>query len=203
MKARDFRNLFGLPGALYTDIAVSAEKAIDIPAIAGKIQQEISGARTITREEILLTYDSAFSWRGGVMRLLLVGAAFAIFILSWDRASGLSAGEKKEIGILKATGWESSDVLLIRFWEGIMVSITSFFAGVLLAYVHVFIASAVLFSPVLKGWSVLYPEPVLIPFIDGYQLAMLFLVTVIPYTAATIMPSWRAATADPDAVIRG
>jgi ABC-type lipoprotein release transport system permease subunit len=114
----------------------------------------------------------------------------------------LSAEEKKEIGILKAIGWETSDILLMKFWEGAAVSLSSFLVGVLLAYVHIFFTSAFLFEPVLKGWSVLYPSFRLTPFIDAYQLMTLFFLTVIPYTVATIVPSWRSATIDPDAVMR-
>ena len=33
-------------------------------------------------------------------------------------------------------------------------------------------------------------------------LAILFFFTVIPYTVATIIPAWRAATIDPDVVMR-
>ena len=40
------------------------------------------------------------------------------------------------------------------------------------------------------------------PFIDPYQVAVLFFLTVVPYTVATIVPSWRAAIIDPDSVMR-
>jgi ABC-type lipoprotein release transport system permease subunit len=90
----------------------------------------------------------------------------------------------------------------MKFWEGIGISLTSFFSGIILAYIHVFFTSAALFEPVLKGWSVLYPQFSLIPFIDASQIATLFFLTVVPYTVATVIPSWRAATIDPDSVMR-
>ncbi|HXZ37176.1 MAG TPA: ABC transporter permease, partial [Thermodesulfobacteriota bacterium] len=102
----------------------------------------------------------------------------------------------------KAIGWETSDVILMKFWEGMAVSLSAFLAGILLAYVHVFFASSSLFEPVLKGWTVLYPQFRLVPFIDIPQVVALFFLTVVPYTVATIIPSWRAATVDPDSVMR-
>ena len=134
--------------------------------------------------------------------MILSVAVLAFVILAWDKATGLSAEEKKEIGILKALGWETSDVLLMKCWEGVVVSLSSFILGVLLAYVHVFFASSVVFAPALKGWSVLYPDFRLTPFLSAYQVATLFFLTVIPYAVATIVPSWRAATIDPDSVMR-
>jgi ABC-type lipoprotein release transport system permease subunit len=41
-----------------------------------------------------------------------------------------------------------------------------------------------------------------VPFIDPYQVATLFFLTVVPYTVATIIPSWGAATIDPDTIMR-
>ena len=83
-----------------------------------------------------------------------------------------------------------------------VVASTSFLAGTILAYVHVFFTSASLFIPVLKGWSVLYPQFRLTPFINPGHIATLFFLTVVPYTVTTIIPSWRAATIDPDSVLR-
>ena len=133
---------------------------------------------------------------------LLAGAVLAFIIFAWDRASGLSAEERREIGILKAIGWETSDVLLLKFWEGAVISISAFLIGGELAYVHVFIGSASVFAPVLKGWSVLYPEFRLVPEMNFSEIGTLFFLTVVPYTVATVVPSWRAATVDPDSVMR-
>jgi ABC-type lipoprotein release transport system permease subunit len=154
------------------------------------------------REELLRTYDAIFNWRGGILLAILLGAMLAFIIFAWDKASGLSMEEKREIGILKAIGWETSDIIRMKFWESLAVSLSSFLMGIVLAYIHVFFTSFMLFEPVLKGWSTLYPAFKITPFIDGAQVASLFFLTVVPYTVATIIPSWRAAIVDPDSVMR-
>jgi ABC-type lipoprotein release transport system permease subunit len=198
----DFRKIFSLANDQATDLVLKVKNAKELPTIAAKITQIHPDTRPILREEILRTYDAVFDWRGGVIFMVLSGVFFAFIILAWDKATGLSAEEKREIGILKAIGWETSDILLLKFWEGAVVSLAAFFLGIFLAYLHIFLASSVLFEPVLKGWSVLYPHFRLTPYISVYQIATLFFLTVIPYTVVTIVPSWRSATIDPDAVMR-
>jgi ABC-type lipoprotein release transport system permease subunit len=199
----DFRKLFGTPKGYATDLTLQVKNLRELSTIAVKIAELLPDTRQILRDEILRTYDAVFNWRGGILVVILLGAMLAFIIFAWDKASGLSLEERKEIGILKAIGWETSDVILMKFWEGMVVSLSSFLLGVIFAYVHVFFASSMLFEPVLKGWAVLYPKFRIIPFIDASQIAALFFLTVIPYTVATIIPSWRAATVDPDTVMRG
>ena len=202
MSGDDLRNLFGIPMGKVTDLTLKVRNPRELGTIAQKIVQTLPDTRPITRDEILRTYDSIFNWRGGVIIVILFVAVISFFIFAWDRASGLGAEEKREIGILKAIGWETSDVILMKFWEGMVISFSSFLLGVLLAYAHVYFTSSLLFEPVLKGWSVIYPDFKLIPFIDAYQISTLFFLTVLPYTVSTIVPSWRAATIDPDLVMR-
>lgn len=199
---KDFRSIFAVAADHATDLVLQVRNANELPTIAAKIVQLHPDTRPILRAEILRTYEAIFDWRGGLIIVIMAGALFAFVILAWDKATGLSAEEKREIGILKAIGWETADVLLMKFWEGVSVSISAFILGIFLAYMHIFVGSALLFEPVLKGWSVLYPDFRLTPHIDAYQLATLFFLTVIPYTVTTIIPSWRSATIDPDAVMR-
>jgi ABC-type lipoprotein release transport system permease subunit len=202
MSAKDIRALFDFPEGLATDLAITAGNPRELPTIAAKIVEQFPDARPILKSEILRTYEAIFDWRGGLMVVVLGSAILAFIIFAWDKATGLSAEERKEIGILKSIGWESADVLLLKFWEGTVVSLTAFLSGVLLAYIHVFFFSASLFEHALKGWSVLFPRYRLVPALDGYQLTVLFFLTVLPYTAATLVPIWRAATVDPDAAMR-
>jgi len=197
-----FRKLMGVPEGRYTDFAVGIRNLAESRKIAEKIVAEIPDARPILREEVGRTYASIFDWRGGYVIVLLSGAALAFFIFAWDKATGLSGEEKTEIGILKALGWDTADILAIKFWEGSAISMTAFLLGVLGAYVHVFFASGILFAFALKGWAVLYPDFRLHPAVDPYQLVSLFFLTVLPYTLVTIIPVWRVASTDPDAVMR-
>jgi ABC-type lipoprotein release transport system permease subunit len=202
MPAEDVRTLFGMAEAHFTDITLKVRNEKELIVVADKIRRLLPDTRPILRDEILRTYDSLFDWRGGLLLVIFAGAVAAFVIFAWDKATGLSLEERREMGILKAVGWETSEVIAMKSWEGIVVSLTAFFTGTLLAYVHVFFSSALLFEPVLKGWAVLYPRFQLVPHIDPYQLISLFFLTVVPYTVATVIPTWNAATVDPDSIMR-
>jgi ABC-type lipoprotein release transport system permease subunit len=202
MSEKAFRKLTGISQGQFTDIVLEVRNPREVGKVAEKLAQSLPDTRPILRDEILRTYDSLFAWRQGIVFVLLTGAILAFVIFAWDKASGLSAEEKREIGILKAVGWETGDVLRMKFWEGAIISFSAFVIGFVAAYLHVFYSSAVLFEPVLKGWSVLYPQFRLVPFIDGLQLATLFFFTVFPYIVATIIPIWQTSITDPDAVMR-
>lgn len=198
----DFGKLYGETKETATDLTLQVRNPKELTTIALKVAETLPDTRLILRDEILRTYDAVFNWRGGIMIVILMSALMAFIIFAWDKASGLSQEERKEIGILKAIGWETSDVILMKFWEGMLISFTAFLLGILLAYGHVYLTSAALFAPVLKGWAVLYPRFRAVPYLDASQLATLFFLTVVPYTIATLIPSWRAATVDPDSVMR-
>jgi len=202
MGGKDLQQFFGLPAGKATDIAVTVHNPNEVATIAGKIKTAHPDTRPITKSEILRTYDAVFNWRSGIMLTIFASALLAFCILAWDKATGISAEEKHEIGILKAIGWDTADILELKFWEGIVVSLTSFLLGLIAAFIHVFFLNATILSPVIKGWSVLFPAFHLTPYIDIYQIFVLAFLTVTPYVASTIIPSWKTAITDPENVMR-
>jgi ABC-type lipoprotein release transport system permease subunit len=202
MHEDDFRAFFKYPAGHWTDVALSVANPQEVKNVALKLMAALPDSRPILRDEVLRTYASIFDWREGIMLALLSAAILAFGIFAWEKAAGLSAEEKREIGILKAIGWETGDVIKMKFWEGLLISLGAFLLGYVAAWLHVFHADAFLFEAVLKGWAVLYPRFTLAPHIDGLQVATLFFFTVVPYTAAVLVPIWRAATTDPDTVMR-
>jgi len=202
MSKGTFRRLTGIPEGFATDLAVTIRNPRESMTIAEKVSLSLPDTRCILREEILRTYAALFDWRGGYTIVLLVGAFLAFFIFSWDKATGLSAEERSEIGILKGLGWDTSDILMLKFWEGSVISVTAFLLGVLAAYIHTFLTSAPFFEHALKGWATLYPAFRLKPSVDAYQLAVLFSLTVLPYSFICLVPAWKWASSDPDMVMR-
>lgn len=198
----ELKTIFDLPKGHCTDFVVVIRNAREVDTIIGKIQQQLPMTRSISRSQILGTYRAVFGWRSGVAIMLLAGSTLAFVVLAADKAFGISAQERRSIGILKAIGWKTSDVLELKFWEGFVISSASFLTGMLGAFIHVFYFGGILFSPVIRGWSVLFPSFRPLLHIDGYKLLVVLFLTVVPYVAATILPAWHAAVIDPDEVMR-
>ena len=198
----DFRRFYRIDPQVYTDIAVRVRNPQEVSKVAEKVGLALRQHRVITRNDLMRTYEALFSWREGLLLAMLAAAVLAFGILAFDKASGLSAQERREIGILKAVGWDTRDIIHMKLWEASLIAGTSFLAGSLAAYVHVFVLGAPVLMPVLKGWSVLSPRGLPPVAFDGLQFATLGLLAVLPYLVAIVVPIWRTASADPDAVMR-
>lgn len=198
----ELRRFFAMPTDRATDLAVSVYNPREVATLAQKVRYHLPDSRPIGKTEILHTYDTVFHWRSGMLLTVSLAALIAFCILAWDKATGISADERREIGILKAVGWDTTDVLALKFWEGLAVSLVAFLLGTILAWTHTYVFGAGLLAPVIQGWSVLFPDFDLTPSVDLYQLFILGMLTVTPYIACTVIPSWKAAITDPDSVMR-
>jgi ABC-type lipoprotein release transport system permease subunit len=201
MTLADARDLFAIPEGLVTDLLVYAGNPLEIDTIAGKIRDRTAGLRVITKDRIMKTYEAVFSLRSGFGTICLVAALAAFIILAWDKASGLSHEELREVGILKILGWQTGDILLLRIFESATVSLFAFLSGWLLAWIHVGYFDGLLFRPIFLGWSVLRPALSLAPPLVLSDTLLVFSISVLPYLCATAVPAWRAAVVRADSVL--
>jgi ABC-type lipoprotein release transport system permease subunit len=197
------RQILGLGKTELTDVALSIYNPLEVDNIGRKIDRRFAGIRVVTSAQLRATYETLFGWRGGIFVYGSVLAIFAFLILAWERASGLSREERQELGILKAVGWQISDVLWLKFWEALIISLTATLLGIVLALWHVFVWQAPLLKPFLIGWSVLYPQYQLVPIVDSESLLAIFALSIIPYLTATLVPAWRGAITDPAEIMQG
>ncbi len=185
-----------------TDIVVTVPNPLEVPTIAQKIKEQYPAARVIAKGDIQSSYQNIFDYKSGVFLALFLSSFLAFFILVYEKASGLGADERREIGILKAVGWRIEDVIRLKLTESTLIAFTSFLLGVLLAAAYVFILDAPLLIDLFSGYSILKPALTLPVHVDLYTVGLIFIATVPLYIAAVIIPSWRAAVIDADEVMR-
>lgn len=202
MQTEGARKVLELADGDYTDLVVYVPNPEETEMIALKIRRYYPELRTITRGQIESTYASAFNWKGGFVLSSMLVVIFAFLVLIWDKASGLSPAEKKEIGILKAIGWDTEMILSVKFWESFIISLLAAVLGIILSYFYIYWLRAPGFKEIFIGWSTVYPSFELVPDIDIKFLLLIITVTVIPYSAMAVIPSWKAAITDTDYILR-
>ncbi len=196
------REIFDIQESSATDLVVKVANPQEIPTIALKIKLSFPDTRIITNQDLQVSYQNIFDYKSGIFLALFVVALFTFFIIIYDKSSGLTSEEKREIGILKALGWTVDDVLKEKFYEAFLVSFFSYGLGVGLALAYVYILQAPLLSAIFVGYSQLKTSFEL-PFIFDFQtLFLVFFLSVPIYIAATLIPSWKIATLEADEVIR-
>jgi len=202
MQTEGARKVLELAEGNYTDLVVHVPNPEEMEMIALKIRRYYPELRTVTKGQIESTYASAFNWKGGFVLSSMLVVIFAFLVLIWDKASGLSPAEKKEIGILKAIGWDTDMILAVKFWESFLISLLAAVLGMILSYFYIYRLHAPGFKQIFIGWSTIYPSFELVPDIDVKFLLLIITVTVIPYSAMAVLPSWKAAITDTDYILR-
>jgi ABC-type lipoprotein release transport system permease subunit len=193
----DARALLAMPPGDATDLAISLSNTAEARVVARTVTERIPGARVIERDLLARVYHLAYGRRAGFVLGAAIPAILALLVLAWDRASGLGPDERKEIAVLKAVGWSTSDVLWAKLFESLLVGASATALGLLLGYAWIFWLGAPGLRPALVGWSVLYPRAALTPAVDVAQLLGISLSVMGPFALLSIVPAWRAATADP------
>lgn len=202
MSKDNVRDIFDIDKDKATDIVVRVANVNEIPTVASKIKLLYPDSRVITKDDFKISYQNIFDYKSGVFLALFVISLFTFFIIIYDKASGLSSEEKREIGILKAIGWRVDDVLKEKFYEGFIISFFAYFIGIILSFGFVYILKAPVLQNIFTGYSQLKTSFEL-PFVFDFQtLALVFFLSVPIYIAATIIPSWKSATLEADEVIR-
>ena len=194
--------IFGIDESKSTDIVVNVSNPLEIATIAYKIKMMFPDTRVITKEDLKISYANIFNYQSGMFLSLFIISLFTFFMIIYDKSSSLSSEAKREIGILKALGWKTDDILKEKFYESFLISFVSYILGVGFSFIYVFIFQAPFLRDIFMGYSVLKPSFNLIFSYDLKIFALIFFLSIPIYISATIFPSWRASIVDADEVIR-
>jgi ABC-type lipoprotein release transport system permease subunit len=196
---------------LATDLLVWC-RPDDAPRVSRAVEQTLSFAapsgtgrlrpRVTAREDLFALLPRGLLHREGVFNLLFL-LAFVVGILVLLVTSGLGLAERRrEIGILKATGWQTDEVLLRGLVESLALSLAGACVALLLAWVWLrFLNGVGVAGFFLDGagavadFAVPYrltPVPALLAFVIAFAVVL----------TGTLYSSWRAATTPPREAMR-
>jgi len=116
-------------------------------------------------------------------------------------ASSVSQDERREIGTLKAVGWDTADIIQVKCLESIAVGSAGTAIGIALGLAYV-LAGAPGLKGFFLGWASVYPDFPLPMYVSVPGIVLLFGVGVFPLLAATVVPAWLCSIIDADEAIR-
>lgn len=199
----DARAMLGLPEGEATDLAISLTTPDESRVLAGALADALPGSRILEKRLLERVHALSFGRRAGLVLGASLPALLALLVLAHDRASGLGASERREIAILKASGWSSAHILELKLYEALLLALVATGLGLLLGYAWVFALGAPGLREALAGWAVLYPALHLTPQVTFAQLLGLQALVAAPYVALSVVPAWRASNLDPMEALRG
>jgi len=198
----DARNFFNYSKDSATDIAVYTKANIDSTALAQALAKQFQGTRVVSRSALNKIIEQAYGGRGGIFQLMWIMLVLTAVMVAW--AEGMSVGThmKREIGILKAVGWGTGDVIEMKVIESLQVGCFSFVLGTALGLVYI-----LLDAPGIKnyflGWASIYPDFPIPVYLAPGSIFLIFCIAVFPLLFAMIIPSWLVGVMEPDEAIRG
>ena len=111
------RQILGLDEGYATDIVVKIPNDAEIDNIKEQIKKLYPDTRVISKNDIYSAYNGMFDFKGGFFLALFVISSFALFLLIFEKSSGLGELEKREIATLRAIGWRINDIIKVKFLE--------------------------------------------------------------------------------------
>jgi len=199
----DTRLLLGLEENEASDFAVSvfhqSEETAILPDLAAAFPYPV---RITTRSDAVGSTISAMSRDGGLASMLLTPALLAMALLITNTLRE-SSGSRRDLGLYKAFGWTSGDLVRLQLLKSLAVGIPAVLTGLALAWLLVFWPGITWPGALLLGWQT--PPPPLTLSADGAAKVMLTVTGLVlsPWLLATLVPALRSALADPDDLVRG
>jgi hypothetical protein len=203
LHAEDARLLLGLPEGHASDLALDVfhpgeEEAI-LPDLAEAFPWPV---RITTRSETVGLYSGGTARRGGIALVLAAPAILAAALLVAGSARD-RVGRRREVGLLKAMGWTTGDVVRLHLLRAAATGLPATALGLFAAYLLVLRPGVSWPGALLFGWHGRPPGMHLSP--SGAWLILLEVAALafVPWLAAHLWPSIRGSAADPQEMIQG
>lgn len=192
------RQILGLDEGYATDIVVKIPNDAEIDNIKEQIKKLYPDTRVISKNDIYSAYNGMFDFKGGFFLALFVISSFALFLLIFEKSSGLGELEKREIATLRAIGWRINDIIKVKFLEHSVLITTATISSIILSYIIVYIFDAPIIKEIFFSSNEASPPFEMIPNIELLNILGIIVVTLILYLSLVLIPIWKSAIIDPN-----
>jgi hypothetical protein len=197
----DARDLLGIPDGYASDLAIEvfnpAEENAILPDLTAAFPWTV---RITTRTERAGIYAAGLARIGGMAVAFLVPALLALCLLVAVTVRD-RFGRRFEIGLLKALGWTTGDIVRLQVSRTCLIGIPGATGGMILAFLLVFWPNANWPGRLCPEWQALTSRLAFSPGDAGLILLEVTGLVVLPFLAATIGTVLRCAVADPQEML--
>jgi len=209
MSFEDASEFFQMKG-MATDILIYTRPGY-APLLAKEIQQSVdtsypdsSGPPLRVQDKSLVKryFQRGFNYKAGVFTALYT-VAFALAIPALLIVSGFGQTERrKEIGVIKATGWQTQEVMEMVTLENLVVSLTSAPLAILLAMAWLkWFNGAFITQFFIAEIGLMAPFPVPSRFLP-LPCLFAFLFAIVLTMVGSLYSTWKTATVPPVEAMR-
>ncbi len=203
LNSSDARALLGLERDAASDFAVWVFHDTEMDAIRPDLEAALPFPVQITsRRESLGAMMAQLEKASGLLTTLLIPALLALVLLTTAMAR-IQLGSRRDIGLLKALGWRSGDILRLHLSRALVIGLPALAVGWCLAYGAVFLSGLNWAGALLFGWSGAAPQLTLDPTGVLRILLEVGALVLAPCLAAILLPTLRSATVDAEEWLRG
>ena len=186
-----------VPGSLVKENTNAANQ------VAAEIEAYNPLLRVVTQYNIREDSASVYGLRSGYVSIVWYVLLLSVILLALNQATAAGADMRKEVGILKALGFSTSNILEIRFLEILILGFAAATIGILAAIIYDVAFGAPIIGSFLLGWSAVYPGFPLPINVSASNVAILYATAILPLFIGSLIPAWRSAVTEPDIAIRG
>ncbi len=197
------REVFGLSNESVTDIAVWTDSGAYLNDVAFRLDTRFSEARILSRDAISDNMLKTYGGRAGIISLIWTMMIIIVLLITFTVSSAGSDEVRREVGLLKALGFDTVDIIEIRMFETFTLGLLGGSLGISFAIIYTYILGAPLLAGYLLGWNLLLLNAGIPLAISPVTLFIIYTVSIIPVMAASVIPSWRSSIVEPDIVLRG
>jgi ABC-type lipoprotein release transport system permease subunit len=208
MTKNDARLFFDVPEGKATDLLVYTEK-IDPQFYRTQVNfiaretSELPNVRVLTKDIIANAQEVTYGSKSGYFSIMWVLVLIAVAIVAFNQTVVVGHESKFEVGLLKALGFSTSDIIQVRLIEGIVLGFLAGSIGLLVGITFDFVLNAPILKDFILGWATLYPGFQVPVLISTETVFLAYVISIVPLLFAIVIPSWVNATVDPDISMRG